>query len=154
MKLIDEIKNNSILIITILLITSYHYHIQRNLEAMFFKQYFEYDSVKRPLSKCKENLNNNSTLCIGMPSGHAETMTILTSLLYLYKFIPLWACVILIFAVSLQRIILNVHTIIQVVVGIIFGLCYVCIYKYFNLSIYSFLLVLCIGLLLKLLCIV
>ena len=113
-----------------------------------------YDNILNLFKLCKENQNNNSTLCIGMPSGHAETMTILTSLLYLYKFIPLWACVILIVAVSLQRLILNVHTIIQVIVGIIFGLCYVFIYKYFNLSIYSFLLVLCIGLLLKLLCLV
>ena len=81
-----------------------------------------------------------------MPSGHAETITILTYLLYYYKFIPLWLCFIVIFLFCLQRITSNMHTLPQVIIGILFGYLYSNIYTYFNLSIYSFLIVVSIGL--------
>ena len=150
MKLNIEFKNILLLII-IVFITIYHYYVQHLSEVAFFKRHFDYNNVKRPLFKCKEKQDTDSTLCIGMPSGHAESITILSCLLYLYKFIPLWLCLIFIFIVSFQRIVSHMHTIIQVIIGILFGLCYVFLYKNLNLSIFSFLLVLSIGLSFKLL---
>jgi membrane-associated phospholipid phosphatase len=133
------------LIILILIFAYYHYNIQNDLEKIFFKKYFGYDNIKRPLKKCQyENADN--LLCYGMPSGHAETITILTYLLYYYKFIPLWLCFLLIFLFCLQRITANMHTLPQVIIGILFGYLYSNIYTYFNLSIYSFLIVASIGL--------
>jgi membrane-associated phospholipid phosphatase len=144
--------NNFQVISIILLISIYHYYIQNNLEKNFSKHYFEYYDIKRPLNMCNKFHNSQPLICVGMPSGHAETITIFASLLYLYKFISLWVCLILIFIFSIQRFISNMHTIIQIIFGIIFGLFYVFLYKHFNLSIYSFLIVLSIGLLLYIIC--
>jgi membrane-associated phospholipid phosphatase len=58
----------------------------------------------------------------------------------------------LIFLISIQRYTSNMHSMYQIVAGIIFGFCYVSIYKYFNLSIPSFLIIFCIGILLYLSC--
>jgi len=142
MKLNEIIKNNKILII-IILIFIYHYLIQNDLEKRFSQVYFEYTNIKRPTKKCEKNTKNLN--CVGMPSGHAESVTILSSLLYLYKFIPLWLCLLVIFVFSIQRIIKNKHSIDQVLMGIIIGLFYVFIYKKLNLSIYAFIIVLLIG---------
>jgi hypoxanthine phosphoribosyltransferase/membrane-associated phospholipid phosphatase len=141
------------LIFCIFVICLYHFTIQNGLEKIFFETYFDYHDVKRPLLRCASRLNGQNTSCIGMPSGHAETITLLTSLLYLYKFIPFWACLLLIFCFSGQRIISNMHTLYQVIAGIFIGYRYALIYKYFDLSIYSFLIIFIIGLLLALLCI-
>ena len=131
--------------ITIPIIAGYHFLLQNGLEKIFCETYFKYDNVKRPLEKCK---NGVSTKCIGMPSGHAETITIIASLLYLHKFISLPLCILLIFIFSAQRIISNMHTVLQVIVGIIIAFIYVQIYYAIHLS---FLLVFIIGIILALL---
>lgn len=139
--------------IMIILIASYHYSIQNDLEKMFFKCHFHYNRIKRPLKICStEQERKKPTMCIGMPSGHAETITVFASLLYLYKFIPLWFSMLLIFIFSVQRYISNMHSIIQITAGIMFGLSYVFIYKHFNLDIQSFLIVIFIGMSLYLSC--
>ena len=125
----------------------YHYYIQNNIEKRLCLEYFGYNNVKRPLS-------GNTMFSygdLGMPSGHSETITIFATLLYLYKFIPLWLCILLISIVGLQRILTNVHTIMQVIAGIFIGFLYAKLYRYFNLSVFSFLIVLIIGLILSLL---
>ena len=115
-----------------------------------FETYFDYNNVKRPLKNCANGANGQQTKCVGMPSGHAETVTIIASLLYLYKFISLPICVLLIFIFSLQRILSNMHTVLQVIIGIIVSSVYVQIYYAFHLSIYSFIIVFVIGLILAL----
>ena len=76
-------------LIFIILITTYHYYIHNGLEKIFSQIYFEYDSVKRPLFRCK-NIENCSRLgCIGMPSGHAETSSVFSFLLYFIMFLSL-----------------------------------------------------------------
>jgi membrane-associated phospholipid phosphatase len=153
MKLNESSNKKLMIFIIILLITNYHYLIQNYLEKYYFKCHFDYNSIKRPLTICsKEQQREKPTTCIGMPSGHVETITIFTSLLYLYKFIPLWISILLIFIISIQRYISNMHSIIQIVAGIIFGLSYVFIYKHFNLSILSFLIIIFIGISLYLSC--
>lgn len=149
MKLNDSTK----VFICIILIAIYHYFIQSNLEKYFFKCHFDYDSITRPLKICINNYKRvNPLMCVGIPSRHAETITILSSLLYLYKFIPLWLSLLLIFLISIQRYTSNMHSISQIVAGIIFGFCYVSIYNHFNLSIPSFLIIFGIGILLYLSC--
>ena len=134
--------------VLIILISLYHGTLQNDLEKKFSETYFNYEEVKRPLPRCSIE---NPDGCIGMPSGHAETITILSSLLYLYDFIPLWLCIILIIGVSGQRIMSNMHTIPQVLAGISFGYMYALLYYHFNFSVYSFFIVLSIGSILALL---
>ena len=133
------------LFIILFLIFTYHNLIQNRIEKMFCKRFFNKDIFKRPKKKC---LYNNSMNCMGMPSGHSETITILGFLLYFYNIIPLWLCLFLIFIFSFERITSNMHSIIQVVIGIILGYFYALLYKIMNLSIYSFFIVLYIGILL------
>jgi hypoxanthine phosphoribosyltransferase len=145
-------KNNMLTIISVIFfIFLYHYFIQNGLEKIFNETYFNYELIKRPLEKCSKYLNGQNLFCVGMPSGHAESVTIVSSLLYFYKFIPLWLCLLLIFIFSIQRIISNMHTLIQVITGISIGFIYFNIYKFFNLSIYSLLIVFSIGFILSLL---
>lgn len=139
------------IIMIIILICLYHYFIQNGLEKIFSEIYFNYEAVKRPLIKCSNCLDSHQLSCIGMPSGHAETITIFSSLLYLYKFIPLWLCLILILGFSGQRITSSMHTLPQVIAGIFLGYRYTMLYHHFNFSIFSFLIVLSIGLILSIL---
>ena len=136
------------IVVLIILISLYHGTLQNDLEKNFSETYFNYDEIKRPLPRCS---NGQPHGCIGMPSGHAEAITILSSLLYLYDFIPLWLCLVLIIGVSGQRITSNMHTIPQVLAGIYFGYLYTLLYHHFNFSVYSFLIVLSIGSMLALL---
>ena len=151
MKLNDKIKKQIIICVIIVFICFYHYFIQNGVEKIFCENYFDYFSINRPLEKCKINLNGQKLNCIGMPSGHAETVTIFSTLLYLYKLIPLWICILLIFCVSIQRITSKMHTLLQVISGIFIGYGYSYLYKYFDISFYSLLIVFFIGLVLVLL---
>lgn len=146
-------KNNKIimLIFIIIIIFLYHFFIHNGLEKIFCETYFDYNNIKRPLDKCTHNYNGQNLNCIGMPSGHAETATIISLILYYIKIIPFWFCILLIFSISIQRIIANKHSLIQVLMGITLGFMYFNIYKYFNLSIYSLLIVFLIGFILCLL---
>ena len=132
----------------IIFVSMYHFYIHNSLEKIFSQVYFEYDKVKRPLPKCKSGDNSSLLGCIGMPSGHAETSSVFSFLLYFYKIIPLWVCLLIIFIVSTQRIISYKHTLLQVVVGAALGFIYAIIYKKFTLG---FIIVLIIGLLLTVL---
>ena len=140
-------KSPSYFAIFLLIVVLYHYYIQNTIEKQFCLEYFDYNNVKRPLSG---NIINSSG-DLGMPSGHTESATIMFLLLYFYGYISLPVSIILIFICSLQRVLKQQHTIAQVIVGIICGLIYTYIYKSYNLSILSFLIVLSITLLLTVL---
>ena len=140
-------KSPSYFAIFLLIVVLYHYYIQNNVEKRFCLEYFDYNNVKRPLSG---NIMSSSG-DLGMPSGHAEAGTIMFLLLYYYGYISLPVSIILIFIVSLQRVLKERHSIAQVIVGTICGLIYSYIYKSYNLSILSFLIVLSIALLLTVL---
>jgi PAP2 superfamily. len=137
-------KSPSSFAIFLLIVVLYNYYIQNIVEKQFCLEYFDYNNVKRPLSG---NIMSSSG-DLGMPSGHAESGTIMFLLLYYYGYISLPVSIILIFIVSLQRVLKERHTIAQVIVGTICGLIYSYIYKSYNLSIFSFLIVLSIALLL------
>jgi hypothetical protein len=129
----------------IILLSIYHYTIHKGLEKKFSQTYFDYNDIRRPLNKCEKEYNKSKLSCIGMPSGHAEGYSVLCFLLYFYKFIPLWLCLSIIALICLQRMVTNMHTLNQVIVGSLLGLIYATIYKTFNLSIYGILIVVCIG---------
>ena len=130
--------------IFLFVVVNYHHYIQNTIEKEFSLEYFGYDAVKRPASgTIMRSLDD-----IGMPSGHAEGGIIMFSLLYFYKYIPLWLCILLIFIVASQRVLARRHTPMQVIVGILCGLIYTYIYTSHNLSILSFGIVLLISLLL------
>ena len=128
----------------IIIIVFYHHRILNKIEKIFCLEYCGYNNIKRPTSgNIISSIND-----LGMPSGHVETTTISTLLLYFYKYIPLWLCILIIFIVSLQRITSERHTIIQAIVAIICGLIYAHIYKAYDLSFKSFGIVILISLLL------
>lgn len=140
--------NNVLLVVTIIIISLYHSLLQNGLEKIFCETYFDYNFIKRPLYRCKNMANGQATSCIGMPSGHAETITIFSLLLYFYKFIPLWLAITFIIMISLQRVFANMHTIQQVSIGATIGYIYAMTYKYFGLNSTGFFIVFSIGILL------
>jgi len=133
--------------LALIFIFLYHYYIQNEIEKRFSLTYLPYNKVKRPLQKC-DNDFYKSIHCIGMPSGHAEAATIILCLLYYYKYISIWLAILFIFIFSIQRIIIGVHTLLQVLMGILVGLIYYMIYISFNLTLISFLIVFAIGVIL------
>jgi len=134
------------MIIIIFLIFMYHLLFQNGMEKLFSKTFIKKPFVKRPLFKDDEF---NKLCHVGMPSGHAEIITILCVLLYNYKYINLKLCIITIIILSLQRVISKRHTFSQIIFGIIFGLLYSLFY--IKLPYYSIIVVLLFGLLLSIL---
>ena len=119
----------------------YHIIIHNNLEKMTNNIIFNYDLIKRPNESCNTKLIE-SLKCMGMPSGHAELITILAFLLFQNKNITLEIAILLIIIISSQRVISKRHTIKQVIAGIILGLIYS---KIYISSKYSFIFILLIG---------
>lgn len=143
---LNSLQNINITIISfITLLTIYHSYIHNGLEKTFTQTYFDYYKVRRPLFTCNNKDNSLRLGCIGMPSGHAETTSVFCFLLYFYKIIPLWVCMLFILVVCIQRVVTHMHTHIQVIAGTIVGLLYALIYKNFS---YGFLIVFLIGLML------
>ena len=144
-------KFNILFFSIIILFSLYHYFIHNGLEKTFSQTYFDYNLVKRPLSNCNNNTNTLRLSCIGMPSGHAEVSSIFFFLLYFYKFIPLWFCLLFVIIICIQRITSKMHTLGQVILGSTLGFLYASIYKKFNFSLFGFLIVFSIGFILALL---
>ena len=119
--------NKNYIIAMIFVIAIYDHFTLNGLEKMCVGACFDYNVVKRPLPLClkKENI---TVKCLGMPSGHAQTITVVALLLYTYKLISFATCAFLITIVSLQRVIMEKHTCGQVLAGIIIGLFYSYIY--------------------------
>ena len=132
----------------IIMVSVYHFYIHNAIEKTFTRAYFDYDTIKRPLFSCNNRDNSSRLKCIGMPSGHAETASVFAFLLYFYKIIPLWSCLLFILVISLQRITSNMHTIGQVIIGTILGFIYANIYDKLP---YGFVIILFFGILLAIL---
>ena len=65
----------------------------------------------------------------GMPSGHAESFTVLAYMLYKKGIINGWVCAAIITLVGIQRIVYKRHTLLQVIAGTCLGLLYGHIYS-------------------------
>lgn len=118
-------------IFIIFLLALYQYNIMNRLEKKTIKNIYNNDLIKRPLKEC---IDTNNIKCLGMPSGHTETITIISLLLYHIKIISLPVAVLLVLIIGFQRIITNMHTPLQVLAGFIFGLFYTFLYIKCNLS--------------------
>lgn len=118
--------SNLLLLSLVLSITYFHKEIQNKVEKMIFQKYYDNKNFRRPRHICA---GDNTLDCFGFPSGHAETITIFSLLMYFYKLFPLWFAIIIILLVSYQRIYTYSHNILQVIVGIIFGILYAVLYK-------------------------
>ena len=133
------------ILIFIIMVSAYHFYIHNTIEKTFSRAYFDYDTVKRPLFSCDNRENSSRLKCIGMPSGHAETSSVFAFLLYFYKIIPLWLCLLFILVISLQRITSHMHTLGQVIIGAILGYIYANIYDKIP---YGFVIIIAFGILL------
>lgn len=80
-----------------------------------------------------------------MPSGHTEAIALFTGLLYLYKLIPLWVCILAIILMGIQRIFINMHSLSQVLVGGLAGILYAFVYKKYTYG-FTYVVLLTIGL--------
>jgi membrane-associated phospholipid phosphatase len=80
--------------------------------------------IVRTLSGDAQWAKRPTSVPYGMPSGHAETFTVLSYLLYKKGIINGWACASIITLVGLQRIVYNRHTLLQVIAGTCLGLLY------------------------------
>lgn len=135
------------IIIIIALLTLYHIILNNNLEKIFLATHYDYNMIKRPNEKCMNDEKWSFVSCIGMPSGHTEAAAVFFILLYLYKFIPLWVCILFVVIFGSQRIISNMHTVRQVMMGATLGLFYALLYYELG-PLVGFLLILFIGVML------
>jgi hypoxanthine phosphoribosyltransferase len=97
-----------------------------------------YSFCKRPLYSCHDS--EPVLRCLGFPSGHAQTVTVIALTIFALKLISFPVAIIIIFVVSLQRIVYNMHTVGQVIAGIVTGLIYFSIYRSYHFNPIVFLL--------------
>lgn len=110
----------------ILIITLFHIIFINPLEKLLVQKY--YKTINRPYIKIKcEKFNS-----LGMPSGHAESTTVIMMLLYLNNYINLNVALFMIIFVSLQRVFSFMHCIKQVLMGFFIGLIMSFIYNKLN----------------------
>ena len=140
------INKNLRIVILIIAISLYHYSIQNVLEKRASNIYLPYNIVRRPIKSCQTRRATKKVTCIGFPSAHSEVATIFCMLAHYYNLIPLWFALLIIFIVSIQRLLCGAHTIIQIISGIVIGYTYANIYEFTNLNWKSFFLVFMIGL--------
>ena len=123
--MVSKLTYKNIIILIIILII--HYSLLNGLEKIFLSQ-FNIPYLVRPSDVCKNIKDELIVGCIGMPSGHAEIVSIFAYILYKYKYISIDIFCLFILVVCSQRVIYKKHTIIQVVVGVIIGLFYGMLY--------------------------
>ena len=108
----------------VFLICILQYCVLNGLEKMIFHVWFK-EKTLRP--NCKDFVT--PTNCLGLPSGHAEIGTIVLLYLYSKKYISSTLGYGLLTVICLQRILSKNHTVLQVMVGILFGLFYFTLYS-------------------------
>jgi len=101
-----------------------HFLIINPCEKLLAQSLFK--DVYRPLPNCGKD--DISLACLGMPSGHTETISVIIFLLLLKNKIPALIATIVIIIIGSQRILASLHTLGQVCVGMILGLIYAFIY--------------------------
>jgi membrane-associated phospholipid phosphatase len=142
---------NIIKLFIIIFISLYHYKIINFLEKKIVNHFSNNSLIFRPNKLCnnkKYHIKNSiDAKCLGMPSGHAETITIFSILLYSQKYIPFWCILLFIFIIGIQRIIYERHTLLQVIMGILLGIIYSFIYIKTNISYLSIIIMISLSIL-------
>ena len=124
------------IIFIISIIALIHFFIINVLEKNIYQLFIATD--KRPDKRC---INNDTFNCLGMPSGHTETITIICLLLYYSKYISIYTALLIILIIGFQRILFKRHTLSQVIVGFILGIIYSLIYIKTNISFTSIIII-------------
>lgn len=119
-------------ILSLLLVFIYHYGVHNGIEKTFVQTFLDSDN-RRPCNTCKKRTVDELPIkCMGMPSGHAESGTIIFLLLLFKGYLSNEQALLLVFLLGFQRVIANRHTVPQVVAGTILGCIYAFIYKQFS----------------------
>lgn len=114
----------------IVVITIIHYAFTNGYEKAIIQQVLtNTEIVNRPREQCKSSA---ALQCQGMPSGHVECATIALFLLWSLVQLDIVKYVVAlgIIVVALQRIIFKWHTLLQTMIGFVFGLLYASAYIY------------------------
>ena len=101
-------------ILPLILIGCVHFIIINPIEKMLVYTYADVPEIRRPNKEC-EGVSN--LRCLGMPSGHSETVVVLCLILYKLKIISLPVCGAIIGIIGLERVYAIRHTISQVLAG-------------------------------------
>lgn len=110
----------------IFIISLFHIIFINPFEKLLVQKY--YKTINRPYIKIKcEKFNS-----LGMPSGHAETTTIIMLLLYFNNYINLNIAIFMILFISLQRVFTFMHSLNQVLLGSLIG--FIMSIIYYNLN--------------------
>ena len=130
-------------ILSLLFVFIYHYGVHNGIEKTFVQTFVTTDN-RRPSNICKARSKNDLPIrCVGMPSGHAESGTIIILLLFFQGLLSKYHVLTLVFLLGLQRVIANRHSVSQVIIGTLLGIMYAYIYKRFNIK--GFLLIFLFG---------
>lgn len=120
--------NIIIIILLVFFISMIHICLYNKIEKEFVQLIFGNQLwTRRPTKICNNDINILLE-CEGMPSGHAETVTLICILLTLFKISPIYLSISIIIIIGLQRILWRRHTIYQVLVGILLGCLYSLLY--------------------------
>jgi adenine/guanine phosphoribosyltransferase-like PRPP-binding protein len=115
----------------IILVLIIHFAFLNGLEKMLFSHTaIPMNYLLRPSDLCQQIKDGDFGVgCLGMPSGHAEIATILSYLLYRKKYLSWKISLVIVLLVCLQRVVATRHTILQVVMGVLFGFGYGILYE-------------------------
>lgn len=100
-----------------------HIGFTNAFEKLLTQQWF--GSLRRPCTNCQDR---DTFECLGMPSGHAETVVVVTCILLWKGAISLPVACIFVLLVCYQRIYALRHTVPQVAMGALLGLMYTALY--------------------------
>jgi len=104
-----------------------HVGFTNAFEKLLTQQWF--GSLRRPCSYCEDK---DTFECLGMPSGHAETVVVVSCILLWKGAISLPVASIIVILVCLQRVHALRHTVPQVAMGALLGLMYTTLYIVLN----------------------
>lgn len=100
-----------------------HVGFTNAFEKLLTQQWF--GSLRRPCTYCHDR---DTFECLGMPSGHAESVVVFTCILLWKGMISLPVASVIVVLVCLQRIYALRHTVAQVAMGALLGLIYAALY--------------------------
>lgn len=139
---VTKLKNVNGFVLLIILVL--HFVLLNGLEKILFSEFgLPHPYLLRPSEFCQQLQNNHPVTCLGMPSGHAEIATIISYILYHYGYLSWPLCLLIVLFTCIQRLVTNMHTILQVFVGILFGLFYGFVYSKTKVSFISLLFTVC-----------
>ena len=102
-----------------------HVMFINGLENILFYTYHNSPLFRKP-SLCEHT--PPPVKCLGMPSGYTEIATLVGGTLYSANYISFTVWILLIAGTCFQRVVARRHTILQTMVGVLFGLFYTYIY--------------------------